>query len=67
MNKDSQVIDALGGVTAVARKLGLDLPQGASRVANWRRRGIPAKVKLEYPWYFLSPKKGEDIRPPKKA
>jgi hypothetical protein len=54
MNKDSQTIDALGGVTEVAKKLGFKLPQGASRVANWRRRGIPAKVKLDFPWLFLA-------------
>ena len=57
MNKDSQTIDALGGVTEVARKLGFALPQGASRVANWRRRGIPAQVKLDFPWLFLAPQK----------
>ena len=54
MNSDKQLIDALGGPTAVALKLGFKLPGGASRVANWRTRGIPPRVKLENPALFLS-------------
>ena len=53
MSNDSKTIDALGGPAAVARKLGYPLPGGAARVSNWKRRGIPAKVKLEFPWLFI--------------
>lgn len=54
MHADSQIIDRLGGVTAVAKKLGLAMPRGVARVSNWRRRGIPARVKLAYPWLFIA-------------
>ncbi len=57
MNNDSKIIDALGGTTAVAKKLGLSLPTGSARVSNWRRRGIPAQVKLDFPWLFLATQK----------
>ena len=51
---DTELIDRLGGDTAVAKRLGWPSLNGARRVHNWRRRGIPAAIKLEYPW--LNPK-----------
>ena len=37
----------------VAELLGYDKHGGVQRVDNWRRRGIPPKVKLERPDLFL--------------
>lgn len=54
---DKAVIKALGGPTAVARRLGYKLPKGAARVANWMRRGIPSQVRLENLGLFLSAEK----------
>lgn len=50
---DSQLINALGGPSKVAKLLGFD-KGGAQRVHNWLTRGIPPKVKLEYPHIFLA-------------
>lgn len=47
---DAQIILRYGGATALARMLGLSSPQ---RVHNWLVRGIPARVKIEYPDLFL--------------
>ena len=47
---DAQIILRYGGATALARMLGLSSPQ---RVQNWLVRGIPSRVKLEYPDLFL--------------
>lgn len=49
MFTDAQLIDRLGGPTAVAKRLGM-WPNGVARVSNWKRRGIPARVLLEHPW-----------------
>ena len=46
---DKQIILALGGTSAVAKLLGTS----QQRVNNWMTRGIPPKVKLEYPELFL--------------
>ncbi len=43
---DRELIKRLGGPKAVAEQLGFPLPKGTARVANWMRRGIPAKIKL---------------------
>jgi len=37
MQEHSELIDALGGTTAVAKLTG----QGPTTVSNWRERGIP--------------------------
>lgn len=50
---DQDLIERLGGTTNLARLLGWPLPGGARRVNNWRARGIPARIKLEYPNLFL--------------
>lgn len=49
---DSELIDRLGGPSALAEKLGMD-NRGRARVCNWRKRGIPARVKLAHPDLFL--------------
>lgn len=54
MMTDSEIIDSLGGDTAVAKLLGFDLQKGgAQRVHNWRERGIPAQVKVDFKHIFL--------------
>lgn len=52
---DSELITKLGGATALARKLGTT-PQA---VCNWRTRGIPARIKLEYQELFEKAQKNE--------
>ena len=49
---DKEVLLKLGGSTKVSELLGYKDKQ---RVQNWMTRGIPAKVKLEYPHLFLNP------------
>lgn len=50
MRDDERLIDALGGTASLANRLGMT-PQ---RVCNWRRRGIPARIKNEFPNMFLN-------------
>lgn len=45
---DADLIDALGGPTALAGRLGYTDPGGVQRVSNWKRRGIPPRVRLEH-------------------
>ncbi len=66
MITDSELIDSLGGAKEVARKLGLPSPGGQCRVLNWKRRGIPSKVKLENPWIFLSIERVKPRKAPQK-
>jgi hypothetical protein len=47
---DHDLIDRLGGATKVAKLIGSNNIQ---RVQNWKERGIPSKVKLQYPDLFL--------------
>lgn len=54
MHSDSTLIDSLGGPAAVASLLGY--PKDAAkyrRVWNWKKRGIPARVKVQRPDLFL--------------
>lgn len=53
---DKELISKLGGATAVARLLGYPPPDGARRVHNWLRRGIPASVKVQRPDLFMQGK-----------
>lgn len=53
-HSDWRLIASLGGPAKVARLLGYDAHGGTQRVQNWRYRGIPAEVKLEFPHLFLS-------------
>jgi len=73
--KDAYLIEQLGGSTAVAKRLGWMTVNASRRVNNWKRRGIPAAVKLKYPEIFLPgiwPKwqpqpKQQDTQPPKEV
>lgn len=47
---DKQRIKMLGGVDVVAKHLKFS----NQRVFNWTKRGIPSKIKLEYPDIFQS-------------
>lgn len=40
---DKQIIENAGGTSAFAKLLGVT----EQRVSNWKRRGIPAKIKWE--------------------
>lgn len=53
MSVDEALIKSLGGVTRVAEMLGYDKAGGVQRVHNWCKRGIPARIKLQYPDLFL--------------
>lgn len=48
---DKETIANLGGPAKVADSLGYSI----QRVQNWTVRGIPSKVKLEFPELFLKP------------
>lgn len=50
---DNDLITKLGGVSALARRL----KTTPSRVCNWRKRGIPARVRLQHADIFGMPKK----------
>ena len=55
MNKyhaDADLIDRLGGPTALARTLGFDSRIGVQRVMNWKYRGIPEIERLRNPDIF---------------
>lgn len=49
MCTDKELINRLGGSTSLAKKIGYSV----QRVQNWKKRGIPASVKLKYPSLFL--------------
>lgn len=52
---DKDRIKALGGPTKVAELLGYDKAKGGvQRVQNWLDRGIPPKVKVQFPTLFLA-------------
>jgi hypothetical protein len=45
----SRLIDAAGGNSALAQKLGIDKGVGTlQRISNWRKRGMPPAVMLEH-------------------
>ncbi|MBM7064296.1 YdaS family helix-turn-helix protein [Neisseria elongata] len=50
--EDKKIIELHGGSTALSKLIGAS-PQ---RVHNWKKRGIPAKIKLKYPHLFLNQK-----------
>lgn len=61
---DADIIDSLGGVTKLASQLGYDKARGGvQRVQNWKRRGIPAKVRLMRPDIFGAPAFAGAIEP----
>lgn len=68
-SQDWQQIERLGGASEVARLLGYPEKGGAQRVHNWKNRGIPADVKLQWPHLFLTDlidriKASDDTQPP---
>lgn len=74
MSDDAALIEHLGGPARVAELLGYDKSGGVQRVHNWRARGIPPRVKLQFPEIFLRrpddvvgpapvPQAGEAARP----
>lgn len=49
--ESSRLIDAAGGNKAFAIALGVDITTDkhyASRISQWRKRGIPPRVQLEH-------------------
>jgi hypothetical protein len=60
MDADRELIKFLGGPTKVAALLNLKQKGSVQRVQNWYLRGIPAKVKLQYPEVFLAPRKSSE-------
>lgn len=53
IQRDSELIRALGGPSKVAEILNIDKRGGAQRVQNWMTRGIPAAVKVSNPTLFM--------------
>jgi hypothetical protein len=49
---DADLIDSLGGPTRVAQLLAWTDAGAVQRVSNWKRRGIPPRVRLDYPGVF---------------
>ena len=52
---DAELIDLYGGPTKLARLLGWTQAGAAQRIHNWRKRGIPAGVKLAHQSLLLRP------------
>lgn len=52
IEKDAQLIDALGGPAKVAEILSFQKAVGTQRVHNWKSRGIPPRMKLLRPDLF---------------
>ena len=52
---DAELIDLYGGPTKLARLLGWTQSGAAQRIHNWRKRGIPAGVKLAHQNLLLHP------------
>ena len=58
IERDRELIRALGGPAKVARLLKFNTKSGGiQRVQNWMARGIPAKVKVDFPQIFMRPAK----------
>ncbi|HFC3706510.1 TPA: hypothetical protein ACFJJC_002222, partial [Neisseria gonorrhoeae] len=56
INEDKRLLQSIGSYAEIGRKTG-NSPQC---VFNWSKRGIPARIKLQYPDLFLNPKKTDD-------
>lgn len=59
---DEELIEKLGGPTAVAARLGYGA-NGTQRVHNWKRRGIPARVLLDHAELFARGAQGAPAAP----
>lgn len=64
---DAELIENLGGATALAKRLGLKTPDGARRVHNWKSRGIPPRVRLDFPRVFKLTKPSKPTEATQKA
>lgn len=64
---DAELIRLLGGDTAVAKRLGWPTLNGARRVNNWKRRGIPDSIKLKHGWLRKLPKTTPAVLPTEEA
>jgi hypothetical protein len=66
---DKAVIAALGGPSALAKRLGFPAVGGVQRVQNWLTRGIPAAVRLEHMALFTegADKAAAERKPKRKA
>jgi hypothetical protein len=53
IQRDRELIDSLGGVPTLTKRLGYEKAGGIQRVQNWTVRGIPDRVKLQHPEIFL--------------
>lgn len=51
MSTDKDLIESLGGSAKLAVRLGYSV----QRVENWKKRGIPAQVRLDHPDVFPLP------------
>lgn len=53
IQRDKELILALGGPTTVANMLGMKYKGAAQRIQNWMTRGIPPRVKVDHPEIFM--------------
>lgn len=53
IERDAALIDGLGGPTAVSDMLGYPRISGPTKVSQWKKRGIPAAVKVKRPELFM--------------
>ena len=53
LHPDSELINQFGGSTALAKRLGLVGPNSVQRVQNWKKRGIPLAIKIQFAELFL--------------
>jgi len=53
---DSDIIEYYGGSKALCKKLGWAGISQEIKVYQWKKRGIPAAIKLKYPEIFLKRK-----------
>jgi hypothetical protein len=60
MPSDKDLIDDLGGSAELARRLGYSV----QRVENWKKRGIPAQVRLDNPDVFPLPSRAKEAAHP---
>ncbi len=54
MHKDAEFIKNKGGSAKLSELLGFEKPRGVRRIENWKRRGIPSEIKIQFPHIFLT-------------
>jgi hypothetical protein len=50
---DKALIESLGGARELVKLLKWDSNGGLQRINNWKARGIPPAIKIQYPKIFL--------------